>query len=99
MLAEGHAVVCKDTGAIMFVDFVFEDTRRGQCYLACIYEAACRGGPVLEYARSYMRNMQRVCNQDMSFFPRVLAMCVYEKRGSDSDNNRAKIYARDVGIY
>jgi hypothetical protein len=93
VVAAGHAVVCKDTRAIMFVDFVFEHWRgsRRQCYLASVYQARCRGGPALHYARSYMRAVQRICNRDMNFFPKVLAMCVY-------GGGAARVYARDVGL-
>jgi hypothetical protein len=92
VIAVGHAVACKHTGNIMFVDFVFECARTKQSYLACIYEEGKRrrGGPLLKYAIGYMQGVQKICNRDMNFYPRVLAMCVY---------GRGTIYARDVGLY
>jgi hypothetical protein len=96
VVAAGHAIVCKKTGTIWFVDFVFEDPRKGLCFLASIYQTTSRGGPMLAYARTYMRDLQRVCNRDMNFFPRVVAMCVY---GNRTGTGLCRVYARDVGAY
>lgn len=38
-----------------------------------------------------MKMVQRICNRDMNFFPRAVAMCVY------GDGVRAaRIYARSI---
>ena len=93
IVAEGHAVVCKATGAILFVDLVMEKKQKhSQCLLACIYYSPeGRGGRMLQEARDYMRHVQLICNRDMHFFPVVLALCVYE-----DSMMRTKVYAKDV---
>ena len=102
----GHVVICKRTGGIMFVDFVLEHRgrcgcimggKKRACYLASVYYSRSRGGAQLAYAKEYMRKVQRVCNQDMGFYPGVLAMCVYNGRVRESAE-AMRVYAADVGV-
>ncbi len=90
--ATGHVIVCKRTGAVMFVDFVLEGIRNRQCFLASVYYSQSRGGPLLQYAREYMQKVQSICRRHMNFDPAVLALCVYGKSGQN-----ARVYATDVG--
>lgn len=91
VVAFGHVVACARSRRLWFVDFVLEkkaaDNKRSYV-LACIYYSQCRGGRDLEIAREYMQQVQQVCNQQMQFFPRMLALCAY-------DGSRASAYFCD----
>ena len=78
IIAFGHVIACTRTKKLMFIDFIMERIRDGSVMLACVYYSPCRGGLPLRIARSYMREIQAVCNQQMEFFPRVLALCIYD---------------------
>jgi hypothetical protein len=78
IIAFGHVIACTRTKRLMFIDFIMERMRDAAVVLACVYYSPCRGGEALHIAREYMREIQTVCNQQMEFFPRVLALCIYD---------------------
>jgi hypothetical protein len=84
VVALGHVVACAISRKLLFVDFVLEkeagNNRGGgrQYVLACVYYSKCRGGNDLQIARHYMQQVQQVCNAQMQFFPRMLALCAYD---------------------
>lgn len=89
-MAFGHVVACTTSKNLFFVDFVLEkQSESGREYvLACVYYSPCgRGGGNLKVAKEYMKSVQEVCNAQMDFFPRMLALCVY-------DQSKAEAYFR-----
>ena len=98
LASRGRAVVCRESGGVLAVDFVMEPLDcstagdpRAQCCLLSVHCSQRRGGALSRYARKYMQRVQQICNRDMNFFPRVLSMCIYA--------GGCKMYVRDVGIY
>ena len=78
IVAYGHVIACTRTKRLMFIDFVMEHEKDASILLACVYYSPCRGGEGLRVARGYMQDVQLVCNSQMDFFPRVLALCIYD---------------------
>lgn len=84
IVAFGHVIACASSRRLLFVDFVMQKNNDSQgdgdrCYfLACVYYSQCRGGADLLVARQYMQQVQRVCNEQMQFFPRMIALCAYD---------------------
>ena len=91
VVAFGHVVACSSSRGLWFVDFVLEKTVTRQQVpqqqqkderryaLACVYYSQCRGGRDLQLAKDYMKNVQQVCNEQMQFFPRMIALCAYDR--------------------
>ena len=82
IVAFGHVIACASSKRLLFVDFVMQKRSSqgdGRCYsLACVYYSQCRGGADLLVAKQYMQQVQRVCNEQMQFFPRMIALCAYD---------------------
>ena len=47
----------------------------------------------MKYARDYMKAVQRICNSEMNFFPRVFSICVY---GGTTTASRERVYAKEI---
>ena len=77
VVAFGHVVACASSRRLLFVDFVLERGEGGYA-LACVYYSKCRGGDDLQTARDYMQQVQHVCNTQMEFFPKMVALCAYD---------------------
>lgn len=78
IISSGHVIACTKTKKLLFIDFVMERVRDAATVLACVYYTPCRGGEGLRVAKEYMQEIQSVCNSQMKFFPRVLALCIYD---------------------
>ena len=82
IVAFGHVIACASSRKLLFVDFVMQKRSSqgdGRCYsLACVYYSQCRGGADLLVAKQYMQKVQRVCNEQMQFFPQMIALCAYD---------------------